>query len=101
MLADAGKRLVGVRQRQKIVEIDAVMARPGEMLREARGSIALHQSLKPCEVLPVERGTAANGKPDAVQRHGITFADGSEIMMRRPALAHVVLGMDLEPADIG
>ena len=40
MRAHTRQRLLGVGQRQKVVEIDAVMARPGEMLGEERGLVA-------------------------------------------------------------
>ena len=36
-----------------------------------------------------------------MQRQRIAFRDGFQIAMRRAAVAHVVLGMDLEEADIG
>ena len=37
MVRHAGQRRLVIGQRQKVVEIDAVMRRPGEMLREERG----------------------------------------------------------------
>src|SRR5262245_15684216 len=100
VLGDARKRLLGVRQQQEVVEIDAVMARPGEILGEERGLVAGDERFQAPEMLAVEGAGSADRQPDAMQRDGITFADGAEVMVRRPALTHVVLGMNLEPADI-
>ena len=58
MLADARQRLLRVGQRQEIVEIDAVVARPGEMLREERGLVALDQRFEPAKMRPIERARA-------------------------------------------
>ncbi len=52
-------------------------------------------------MLGIKRAAAPNREPDAVERQGIALADGAEIMVGRPAVAHVVLGVDLEPADVG
>jgi hypothetical protein len=52
-------------------------------------------------MLGIERTAPADREPDPVQREGIALADGGEVVMRRPSLAHIVLGVDLEPADVG
>jgi hypothetical protein len=71
------------------------------MLGEERGLVARDERLQAPEMLAVERPGAPDRQPDAMQRDGIAFADCAEIVVRRPALAHVVLGMNLEPADVG
>jgi len=100
MLAYPRKRLFRVRQRQEVVEIDGVMARPGEMLREERRLVPGDQGLKAVEMLPVECPTAPDRESDAMQRHRIALAYGAQKMVGRAALPHVVLGMNLEPADV-
>ena len=49
----------------------------------------------------VEPARAADGEPHPVQRERIAHPHRLEGAMRRPALAHIVLGMHLEPADVG
>ena len=68
VVADAGKRLGVVGNRQKVVEIDAVMGRPGEMLGEQRRLVAVDQALEPREMLAVERPGAADRQRHAMQR---------------------------------
>ena len=96
---DAGKRLGVVGNRQKIVEIDAVMGRPGEMLGEQRRLVAVDHALEPREVLAVERPGAADRQRHAMQRERCAHAKLGQHAMRRAAVAHVVLGMDLEEAE--
>src|SRR3990170_3718406 len=100
MLAYPLKRLFRVRQRQEVVEIDGVMARPGEVLGEERGLVAGDQHLEAAEMLPVECPAAPDREPDAMQRHGIALADSAQKMVGRAAPPHVVLGMPLDPADV-
>src|SRR5262249_2477635 len=97
----AGKRLVGVGERQEVVEKGILVGRPGEMLGEEAGLVAFDEVLQPRQVIAVKRLLRADRQPDAVQRQRIAIADRSEIAVRRAAGAHVVLGMDLEEADIG
>jgi hypothetical protein len=66
MLADTRERLLGVRQRQEVVEIDAVMARPGEMLGEERGLVARDERFQAPEMLAVEGAASADRQPDAM-----------------------------------
>src|SRR5262245_23562662 len=71
------------------------------MLGEGRGLVAGDERSQAPEMLVVEGAAPADRQPDAMQRDGIAFAHGSEIVVWRPALAHVVLGMNLEPANVG
>jgi hypothetical protein len=47
----------------------------------------------------VEGLAPADRESDPVDRQGVTGPDLLEIPMRRPAVSHVVLGVDLEKAD--
>ena len=70
ILADARQRLLRVGQRQEIVEIDAVVARPGEMLREERGLVALDQRFDPAKMLPIKRARAPSDSPTPCNETG-------------------------------
>ena len=48
----------------------------------------------------VQRSGRADREADAVQRERIAFADRLEPPVRRPARAHVVLGVDFEEAEV-
>ena len=77
------------------------MRRPGEVFREQSRLVALGQRLEPRQVRAVEGAGRADGEPDPVQRERIALADGRQVVMRATARPHVVLGMDLEEAEIG
>ena len=70
------------------------------MLREHARPVAFVERLQALEVRAVERTFGADRQADAMQRQRIAVADRRQIAVRRPAGAHVVLGVDLEPADI-
>jgi hypothetical protein len=101
MLGDPGKRRLGVGQRQQVVEEDPLVGRPGQMLGDKAGLVALTKAFEPCEMRLVERGVTADREPHTVQRERVVRADGREVTVRRAALAHVVLGVHLEPATAG
>ena len=101
VIGDPAERSLVIGKRQQVVVEDRVVARPGEMLREQARLVAVDQMPEALEVVPVEGPGGADRQADPVQRQRIALADGAEIAMRRTAGAHVVLGMDLEPADIG
>ncbi len=69
------------------------------MLGEHGGLVAIDQALQPREMLAVERPGAADRERHAMQRQRIARAELGEQAMRRPALAHIVLGMHLEEAE--
>jgi hypothetical protein len=52
-------------------------------------------------IVDQQHAAAPDREADAMQRQGIELAQRPEIMVGRSAFAHVVLGMDLEPADVG
>ena len=99
MLGDARQSLGRIRQRQKIVEIDAAVRRPGEMLGEALRLVARAEDLEPREMLTIERRGRSDRQADAVNRQRIAFAERAELRMRRSAGAHIVLRVHLEEAD--
>ena len=77
------------------------MTRPGEVLGEELGLVAGHESLQARQMLLIEPARAADGEPHPMQRERIAHSHRLEGAMRRPAVAHIVLGMHLEPADVG
>ena len=93
------ERFLRQRHRQKVVEMRLAVACPCEMLGHEPGLVARHQRLQAQRMRPVERTGGPERQADAVQRQRVVFADGGEIAMRRSARPHVVLGMDLEPAE--
>ncbi len=101
MVGDVRERSLGIGQRQQVVQELAAMARPGEMLADQPGLVAFDEGLQAAQMIRVQRCRAADRQPDPVQRERIGLPDGLQIAVRRPARAHVVLGMDLEPADVG
>src|SRR5262249_60595424 len=50
-------------------------------------------------MITVERLHRADRQADAVERQGITLAQGGKLRMRRPAGAHVILRVHLEEAN--
>ena len=99
MGADMRERNVVVGQRQQVVEKNAIVSGPGEMLGEQRRLIDFDEALETREMLAIERRGAADGKTHAVDRKRIVRADALKQMMRRTAGAHVVFGVDLEEID--
>jgi hypothetical protein len=75
------------------------MGRPGEVFGKARGVQPVDQVAQAAQVVAVERALAADGQADAMDRDGEAFGQGAQLGQRPAALAHVVLGMDLDPAD--
>ena len=75
------------------------MARPGEMLGDERRLVALGKRREARKMGEVERFGRADRQADAVQRKRIERADRLEPPVRRPAGAHVVLGVDLEETE--
>ncbi|ODR99207.1 hypothetical protein AUC68_04145 [Methyloceanibacter methanicus] len=100
VFADAGQCLLGIGERQEVVEIDGIVARPGQVLGEQGRFVAVGERAQTGKMAGIERPGAADGQPDAMQRERIPLADGRQIGMGRPAGPHIVLGVDLEPADI-
>ena len=53
------------------------------------------------EVVGIQRAFATDGEADAMHRYGKTFGKGAQLRQRPATITHVVLGVDLEPADRG
>src|ERR1700751_1860861 len=100
MVADTTERRLVVWQRQQVVEICGLMARPGQMLRYQCGLITLDQSAEPRKMGRIERLRTSDRHADAMQRYRMIAAHGLHRAMRRPAGSHVILGMDLEEAAL-
>lgn len=71
------------------------------MFGEERRPVAVEQDAQAAEMVRVERPVGADREADPVDRQRIAGADGGQVPVRRPAGTHVVLGMDLEEADVG
>ena len=96
---DAGERLLGVGQRQEIVHIASLDARPAQMIGDPGGLDAPRQLAHAGEILPVEGIGAADGQRHAVHDHRKAAANALEIMQRLAAGDEVILGDDLQPID--
>lgn len=101
VIGHTGERLHRVGQRQEVVEEHRAVRRPGQVLGEQCGLVALDEMVQPLQVIPIERPIGADRQADAVQRERITVTDLREIAVRRAARSHVVLGVNLEKADGG
>jgi hypothetical protein len=75
------------------------MGRPGEVFGKAGGVQPVDQAAQAAQVIAVERALPADGQADAMDRDGEAFGQGAKLGQRPAAVAHVVLGMDLDPAD--
>ncbi len=76
------------------------MRRPGQVLGKGSRPVALDESFQPRQMSLVEWTFGADRQTDPMQRNRVMFGNCFEIAMRRPTGAHVVLGMNLEEADI-
>jgi len=101
LAGDELERGLGIGERQEIFEIGAAEIRPGEMLRDERRPVAFDDAREAIEMAPVETIGTAERQPDAVDRERKAVADALEHAMRRAAIAHEVLGVDLEPGGLG
>ena len=101
VVGDRREGLLRIGQRQEIVEEALVVARPGQMLREQAGLVALGERGQALEMVLVERPGRADGEADAVQGEGIERADRLQPAVRRAAVAHIVFGVDFEKSEIG
>ncbi len=98
VIAHRRERRFRVGQRQQVVEIDALVSRPGQMLGDERWLVALNERAEARKMRLVQALRAADRHAHAMQRNGVVATDGLEGAMRRTAGAHVVFGVDLEKA---
>ena len=84
---------------QQIVEIDALMRGPRQMLGEQRRLVARDQRVERVEMGGIERPLAADRQADAMDRERIDRAQRGERGVGRPAGAEIVFGMDFEKAE--
>ena len=99
MLGDAGQRLRRIGQRQQVIEVDAAVRRPGEMLGEALRLIAVAKRFQSRQMVAIERLHRADRQSDAMDRQSIALAQRARVRMRWSAGAHIVFRMHLEEAD--
>jgi hypothetical protein len=97
--ADAREGLGIVGQRQEVVKKPAVMGRPREMLGEQPRPVAIDETPQAREMRAIEAAGRADRQADTMKRKRIAGADLAEHVVRRPALAHVVFGVNLEEID--
>ncbi|CFP30612.1 Uncharacterised protein [Bordetella pertussis] len=99
--ADAAQRRIVVHDGQQVVEIAAIVARPGQVLGDAVGRIAALQLAVPRQQARIERVVPAQRQPDPVHRDGVALAQPRQLRVRGSAGHHVVFGVDLEEPEIG
>ena len=96
-----GQRRLRVGKRQQVVQEDPVMRGPGQMFGDDEGLVSIGDGLQAREMARRHAAGGADRQSHAVQGNRIERTDALEEEMRRTARPHVVLGMHLEPADIG
>ena len=92
--------LPGHRHRQQVGEEAVPEPTPGQVLRDHERLETVDELLQPVQVVPGRRLAGAERHADPVQGEGILGADRLQVAKRRPSLEHVVLGVDLEPAEV-
>lgn len=75
------------------------MGRPGEMLGEQRRLVAVDHAFQAWEVLSVQPAGAADRKSNGVHRQRRAAAKLGQQAVGSPAIAHIVLGMNLEESE--
>src|SRR5216683_1328910 len=100
IVADDVKRLLGERKRQQVAEIGTLTRAPGKMVRDESRRNALGHLANPLEVSGINAIGAAQREADAMEGDGIVPANPLELSERHPP-AHVILGVNLEPGDVG
>ena len=95
------QRRFGIGKRQQVVEENSVVRGPGQMLGDDEGLVTVGHFLQACEVARCHPTGRADRQAHAMQGKRIERAYALQEVMRRTAGSHVVLGMHLEPADIG
>jgi hypothetical protein len=75
------------------------MGRPRQMLGEQAGPVAVDKTPQAGEMGKIEAAGRTDRQAHAMKRERIAGADFAEHVMRRPAAAHVVFGVNLEEID--
>ena len=96
---DVIERFLCVRDRQQIMQVLAVHARPAQMIRNPFRLGAPREVFQPLQIFEIRRGSGGDRQRHAVHHHGIAFADPVERAQRLAAGQHVVFADDLEPID--
>src|SRR5258708_7126256 len=90
------QRRLGLGERQRVVKIDGLARRLGDIFRDERGLVALNEGAEAREMRLVQGLRSADRHAHAVQRNGMVAANSLEGAMRRAAGTHVVLGGNRE-----
>ena len=93
--------LLGVGQRQQVVEMLAVDVGPASVFADEVRLETTHGVSHPAQVLAVERVRRAEAQPDSVQAQRVGRANTLECAHRGPAVVEVVFGVGFQPADVG
>ena len=96
---DVRDRLLGVRQRQQVMQVAAVDAGPAQVIRDPFRLDPAGEPFQAREVVEVEWIGASDGERYPVHDHWIVLADPIEEVQRLPPVDEVVLADDLEPVD--
>jgi len=96
---DVAQRLLGIRQRQQVVQIRAADAGPAQVIRNPRGLYPGRQRPDLANVVQIERRAAANRQRYAVHDERIVLANACQVVQRLATRYQVVLGDYLEPVD--
>jgi hypothetical protein len=96
---DVVERLLGIGDRQEIVQVHAMDAGPAQMIGDPGRLHPVRQRLQPAEILQIERGGGRDRERHAMHYDGIAFADAVKDAQGLAAIDHVIFGDDLEPVD--
>ena len=99
MVRNAPERRLVARQRQQVGQIAAAMARPGEMLGNARRPEPGNQMRQTVQMLAVERAFRPDGKAHAVAGNREPVGETLQPGNLCAAVHHVVFRVDLDPGD--
>ena len=101
VIRHAGQRFGRIGQRQQVVQEMAVMGRPRQMFRKTRRVQPVAEVFQSGQVVGVQPAFTANGQAHAVDGNREPLGQDTQLCQGSPAIAHVVLGMHLKPANRG
>ena len=96
---DVGQRFLGIGDRHEVVQVDAMHARPAEVVGDPFRLDMIGEGFQAFEIGPVERRGGGDGHRHAMHHQRVAFLHAVEHVAGAAAGLHVVLGDDLEPVD--
>ena len=93
------ERFFGIGNRQQVMQVHAVHARPTQMVGNPFRIDALSECFEVAEIVHIERCGRGDGHRHAMHHDWIAFANLIEDVERLAARNHVVLGEHLEPIN--